>query len=174
MTTGDRASDIGKRRILLFSQDEPLAQALGTALAPYAIELDVAGGRIDGAELPRILNSSRDRDSLVVCDFAGEDGLRCAFFVARESRGRQLAFLALDEKAENGPVATLIAGLAKALPEVRVVVVTDRVVEDSRAAGSPERRAWTPEQLAAALRQVMIGVQPQGEIIRLHDLPRSG
>jgi hypothetical protein len=161
------------RRILLFVRSAALGQSLRSALAARGVEIDVvacADGPSGG--LATVVRdqfaAERAAADLVVCDCSGEDGLRRAFFVCREAGDGRVALLVLGDAAESGPVETLVAGIRKARPSSRVLVVTDRIGEAVRPAGSAGLATWTPAALAAALGELVDAPRWQsGAVVRL-------
>lgn len=172
---------VRERRVLLLSPDAALASALAPALAVRGIGLDVhAGAQLERAaeELGSLLSPPRGEAPeapLIVCDCAGEWGLARAFFAARAARRRTVALLVTGGAAEYGPAVTLMAACIKARPELRIAVVTDRVAEESRACAAERRAAWSIDDLACALCDLIDGRRNRrGDTIRLQQYSRSG
>lgn len=133
----------------------------GTSLEPLRRELSERGAAVEVRELgddfaagARRLAAEIDAGTILVCDCRGERGCERAFFACRDSTARTVVLLAVGAEAECEAVEVLAAALRKAMPQLRLAVVTDRVDEAARPSGAERRTQPAVPALAELLVRV--------------------
>lgn len=113
---------------------------------------------------------------LIACDCRGESGFAAAFFAARAAPPHAITvFIAAGSGAEVGAAETLAAGIARARPQARVVVIGDDIPDAIRRAGGARRQPARPQQIAAALLHIgRTGWPACGRRFHLHQFPAIG